>query len=129
MRTVTQCARKHEGQAARDDDVAQICLDRPLGSRPTQLLTELMQKAGEAPGRTSGRRRTSDGSTRGAGGCSSTLQVSRLDKTVEVRFSAIQNIADAQRLLARQTVMVIVVMIPLTIRSEALEAAMFRRPG
>ncbi len=48
---------------------------------------------------------------------------------IEVRLTSSQHIADAQRLLARQTVMVNGVIIPLTTRSEALEAATFWRPG
>jgi hypothetical protein len=127
VRAVTQYARRPEGRATMDDDVAQICLDESLVSRPPQLLSELVRKVGEVARedfRPQKDERLDPRCWR--------MQLDHAGKPtgkIEVRFTSAQHVTNSQRLLAWQTVMVSGVITPLTVRSEALEAATFRRPG
>ncbi len=47
VRTITQRAEKPVGRAAVDDEIAQLHLDGPLGSRTAELMSEFMRKVGE----------------------------------------------------------------------------------
>jgi hypothetical protein len=128
VRTVTQRAKKTAGRATVDDDVAQLRLEGPLGSRPEELLTEVMRKVGELLQEDLRPQKNDRKLEMGQWRMSMDMS-GRPTGRVDVRLASLQRIAEAQRMIAQTAVLVNGVLVPLALHSEALVAGTFRRPG